>query len=190
MQKRILLHMCCAPCEIYPLKKLREMNYDVGGFFYNPNIYPYDEYALRKKYVVEYSNRVNCNIYFSDGYHDEEFKEAIKDDLEAPARCEKCWDLRLRKTAAHAKRIKVDLFTTTLLVSPYQDKQAIKRIGENAAAEFGVSFFYYDFSEGYRESVNISRQEQLYRQKYCGCKYSLAERSEAMAKKSKTKLPV
>ena len=176
--KSILLHMCCAPCEIYPLKKLRSMDYEVGGFFYNPNIYPHDEYALRKKYVMEYSNRVNCDIYFSQGYQDEDFNEAVKDNLEEPQRCVNCWYLRLKKTAEHAKKIRVDAFTTTLLVSPYQDKQAIKLIGERAAQETGVSFFYYDFSEGYQEAVKISKLEQLYRQKYCGCKYSLAQRSK------------
>ncbi len=177
--KKILLHICCAPCEIYPLKKLRAMNYDVGGFFYNPNIYPYDEYALRKKYVMEYSNRVNCDIYFCEGYAEDEFKEAVKDALQRPQRCLNCWYLRLKKTAEHAKKIGVKTFTTTLLVSPYQDKHAIKRLGEKAAAECGVSFFYYDFSEGYREAVRISKLEQLYRQKYCGCQYSLAERRAA-----------
>ena len=69
--------MCCAPCEIYPLKKLREMDYEVSGFFYNPNIYPHDEYELRKKYVREYSSRVNCDIYFSEGYHEEEFNNVV-----------------------------------------------------------------------------------------------------------------
>ncbi len=180
-RKRILLHMCCAPCEIYPLKKLRSMNYDVGGFFYNPNIFPQDEHALRKKYVMEYSNRVNCDIYFYAGYPEEEFKEAIKDNFEKPQRCMSCWYLRLKRTAEHAKKINVEIFTTTLLVSPYQDKLAIKRLGEKAAAENGVSFFYYDFSDGYQEAVRISRMEQLYRQKYCGCQYSLAERT-AVAK--------
>ncbi|MCG2712002.1 MAG: epoxyqueuosine reductase QueH [Candidatus Omnitrophica bacterium] len=177
LNKRILLHMCCAPCEIYPLKKLRAMNFDVGGFFYNPNIYPRDEHTLRKKYVMEYSNRVNCDIYFCEGYHEEEFQNAVKDNTERPGRCMHCWYLRLKRTAEHAKRIKVETFSTTLLVSPYQDKQAIKLLGEKAAAENGVSFFYYDFSEGYQEAVRISAMEQLYRQKYCGCKYSLAERT-------------
>ncbi|MFH1092716.1 MAG: epoxyqueuosine reductase QueH [Candidatus Omnitrophota bacterium] len=175
--KRILLHMCCAPCEIYPLKKLRQMNFEVGGFFYNPNIYPHYEYILRKKYVMEYSNRVNCNIYFCAGYPDNEFNDVVKDNCERPERCMNCWYLRLKKTAEHARKIKVETFSTTLLVSPYQDKQAIKLLGEEAAAENGVSFFYYDFSVGYQEAVRISKMEQLYRQKYCGCKYSLTESS-------------
>ncbi|MCK4993438.1 MAG: epoxyqueuosine reductase QueH [Candidatus Omnitrophica bacterium] len=180
--KRILLHMCCAPCEIYPLKKLRSMNWEVEGFFYNPNIYPHTEYALRKKYVMDYSNRVNCDIYFCEGYHDEEFNNAIKNNLDKPERCMNCWYLRLNKAAEHAKMIKVDTFSTTLLVSPYQDKQAIKLLGEKAAAEHGVNFFYYDFSVGYQEAVKISKIEQLYRQKYCGCKYSLAESSAVKVK--------
>ncbi len=180
---RILLHICCAPCEIYPLKKLRELNYDVEGFFYNPNIYPHDEYVIREKYVREYSKQVDCDIYFSEGYNEEQFNDAVKDNLEAPQRCMNCWYLRLKKTAEYAKSINVEAFSTTLLVSPYQDKQAIKRLGEKAAQESGISFFYYDFSEGYQEAVKISRQEQMYRQKYCGCKYSLEDRLKAKAGK-------
>jgi len=178
-KQRMLLHICCAPCMIYPLKKLREDNFEVGGFFFNPNIYPASEYNLRKKTVHEYANRVNCNVYFSGNDVSELF--FVGGEAAKPLRCRICWYMRLRKTAEHAKKINVYTFTTTLLVSPYQDKELIKLAGEKAARETGTNFYYEDFSVGYRDSVEISRREGLYRQKYCGCRLSLKEREIELA---------
>lgn len=180
-RKKILLHICCAPCMIYPLKKLREDNFEVGGFFYNPNIYPADEYNLREQAVHTYANRTNCDVYFSRDDHPEMFF-VHADSHEAPHRCKVCWYLRLKKTAEYARRINVSCFTTTLLISPYQDKLMLKSIGEKVAQQTGLDFYYYDFSQGYKEAVQISKQEGLYRQKYCGCKFSLMERNQGINK--------
>jgi predicted adenine nucleotide alpha hydrolase (AANH) superfamily ATPase len=178
----VLLHICCAPCLIYPLKKLRELNFEVGGFFYNPNIYPSQEYLLREKTVSEYANRAECSVYFAEGSADGLFPEAQAAAMNKADRCKKCWYLRMRKTAEHARSIGVTTFTTTLLVSPYQDQEMLKQAGEKAAAEYGITFYYYNFSEGYQEAVRVSKQEALYRQKYCGCRFSLQERREMAAR--------
>jgi len=180
----ILMHICCAPCMIYPLKTLRARKIEVGGYFYNPNIHPQEEFALRKKNVYTYSNRQDCPVFFEEGYSPEEFFDAIGQETSFPERCEKCWYLRLKKTADHAKRIGINSFSTTLMVSPYQDKQLVKKAGEKAASEAGVEFFFEDFSVGYQDAVRISREEQLYRQKYCGCKYSLEERNKSLEDKT------
>lgn len=177
-KRKILLHICCAPCMIYPLKKLRQDDFEVGGFFYNPNIYPSSEYDLRRMFVHKYANRVNCDVHFSENDMSEFFYVGNEGPAK-PLRCQICWYMRLRKTAEHAKKINVDTFTTTLLVSPYQDKALIKSAGEKAALDTGTNFYYYDFSSGYQEAVRISKQEELYRQKYCGCRLSLKERDLA-----------
>jgi len=172
----MVLHICCAPCLIYPLKKLRELDFDINGFFYNPNIYPAEEYALRKNTLKDYSRRAGCRVDFAGEDEKPAFEEAVGANPEKPQRCFQCWFMRLKKTAEYARSINADTISTTLLVSPYQDHALVKKAGEQAAAGAGLKFYYYDFREGYPEAVRISKQEGLYRQKYCGCRFSREER--------------
>jgi len=174
----LVLHICCAPCLIYPLKKLREQDFDIHGFFYNPNIHPCDEYALRENTLKEFSRRAACRVNFSTEKSESLFDAAIGENRDKPQRCFSCWSMRLKKTAEYARSIDVDTISTTLLVSPYQDQAMVKKAGEQAAADAGLKFYYYDFREGYPEAVRISKQEGLYRQKYCGCRFSREERRE------------
>lgn len=176
---KILLHVCCGPCMIYPLKKLREQGFAISAFFYNPNIYPATEYKQRMQTVTDYAGRVHCQTTFAPSYNPGEFSDAIAGNYGRPQRCQACWYLRLKKTAQQAQKQGIGMFTTTLLVSPYQDKQLLNQAGEKAAVESGIRFYFYDFSEGYRESVRISKEEQMYRQKYCGCKFSIDERGRS-----------
>ncbi|MFH1459154.1 MAG: epoxyqueuosine reductase QueH [Candidatus Omnitrophota bacterium] len=185
IQKHVLLHVCCAPCIIYPLKKLKLLNYKVTGFFYNPNIQPEAEYALRKKNIEKFSQCFNCDIIYAANYTADDFFQAIGNAISPPERCQLCWELRLKQTAHYAKENNFDLFTSTLLVSPYQDRILLKQAGEKTAREQGVEFLFYDFSEGYPESVTISRELGMYRQKYCGCKYSLEEKTKEKKIKDK-----
>lgn len=171
-KSKILMHVCCAPCLIFPLKELMEEDFEVKGFFYNPNIYPQEEYNRRKKTLAEYSKKIDFNVDFPQGYDFDKYLDSTAQNKEKPERCQNCWSLRLKKTAQRAKELNFDGFTTTLLVSPYQDNLLIKEIGEKIASERGMKFYFRDFQQGYKESVRISKEENLYRQKYCGCSFS------------------
>lgn len=169
---KILLHICCAPCAIYPFRSLLE-NADnrITGFFYNPNIHPAEEEQRRRLSLADYAEKEDFKIIFGE-YNAEEFFKKIGTNQEAPSRCRICWRIRLEKTAETAKRERFDAFTTTLLVSPYQDQDAIKEIGAECGSTFGVQFLAVDFRNGFRGAQEEAKERGIYRQKYCGCVYS------------------
>jgi len=171
---RILLHICCANCATYPYQELKQKGFRVVGFWYNPNIHPFLEYQRRLETLRQFAEQSGLEVIYKDEYNLVEFLRAVV--FREKARCPICYQLRLEETAKAASENQFDIFTTSLLISPYQDHERIKRIGEALAKEFGISFYYEDFREGYRESVRISKELNLYRQKYCGCIYSEAER--------------
>lgn len=171
----LLLHTCCAPCLIYPLEKLTLEGFKVTGFFYNPNIHPLAEYTRRKEAFGVLSPGVEI-IY--PEYSPVEFFQAVNLKEAAPARCAICWRLRLAKTAQRAKAEGFEYFSTTLLVSPYQDQELLKKAGNEAAADAGVEFYYEDFRTGFRKAHTQARAKGIYCQKYCGCIYSEIERNK------------
>ena len=173
---KLLLHTCCGPCEIYPLQQLRHKGLEVNGFFYNPNIHPLSEYKNRRQAVEDFSRVANVDIIFPD-YDPAEFFRAINEREANPGRCSLCWELRLKKTAKAARENGFDYFSTTLLVSPYQDQEGLKKIGSDIAKETGSEFYYEDFRPGFRKAHSEAKGEGLYLQKYCGCIYSEIERS-------------
>ena len=170
---KILLHTCCAPCLIVPERVLRERGYEVVPFFYNPNIHPFREYRERYLAVVDYCEEQGLDLR-TGPYDMEAFIAQVSPRVEE--RCERCFQVRLTRAAAEARRLGIAEFTTTLLVSPYQDQHLIREAGESAAIEHGVIFLGEDMTFGYKESVEISRQAGIYRQGYCGCVYSEKER--------------
>jgi predicted adenine nucleotide alpha hydrolase (AANH) superfamily ATPase len=172
---KLLLHTCCAPCLIYPLERLKEKKFEVRGFFYNPNIHPFAEYKNRKEAVEGFSKKINLEVTFPE-YNPAEFFQAVHLKEAIPQRCSSCWSLRLKKTAWVAKEKRFSYFSTTLLVSPYQDQERLKDIGNQAASEFGVEFYYEDFRPGFRKAHQQAHAEGIYCQKYCGCIYSEIER--------------
>ena len=184
MKNNIVLHVCCAPCMIYPLEELKKQDFEVSGFFYNPNIQPFDEFEKRKNNVLEYSQQTGCAVRFDAGYDSDGFFNSFESLQIGDSRCHKCWYLRLKKTAEYAKKINAGYFTTTLLVSPYQDREMIGKLGEKVADATGIKFHFEDFSSGYRYSVEVSRAENMYRQKYCGC---LISKDEAQAQREQRK---
>ena len=171
---KILLHTCCAPCLIYPLKVLRQDGFGVEGFFYNPNIHPFAEYARRKEAFTLLNPGIEITY---PEYSPKEFFREVNLKEDAPARCALCWKLRLKKTAQTAKEKGFEYFTTTLLVSPYQDQELLKNIGNEVSAQAGVKFYYADFRPGFREAHNEARALGIYCQKYCGCIFSEMERN-------------
>ena len=156
---KLLLHACCAPCTTYVHRWLMENDFEVEGLFYNPNIRPESEYQKRLATMQVYSAAVGLKVRYEPS-----------DRTIEPENCEDCYRIRLEKTAHLASLNGYQYFSTTLLISPYQKHELLKKVGEEVAEEYGVPFYYRDFREGYYESRRLAQAMQLYRQKYCGCK--------------------
>ncbi|MBU4345980.1 MAG: epoxyqueuosine reductase QueH [Candidatus Omnitrophica bacterium] len=178
---KLLLHICCAPCLIYPLEKLREKGIEVTGFFYNPNIHPFKEYNNRKQAVIDFSRTVDLEIIYPE-YNPAEFFQAVNLKETNLGRCLLCWSLRLIKTARAAKDKGFNSFSTTLLVSPYQDQELLKKIGNDISRVEGTGFYYEDFRPGFRKAHNLAKAQGIYCQDYCGCIYSEVERCKKSGK--------
>jgi predicted adenine nucleotide alpha hydrolase (AANH) superfamily ATPase len=172
---RVLLHICCANCAIYPLERIGEKGIEVVGYFFNPNIHPYQEYQKRLEALRQYSKKVGLEVIYRDEYLLEEFLKNVAQRPEV--RCEYCYSIRLEATAREAKKSGFDQFSTTLLQSTHQNHQRIKETGEHFAKEVGILFYYEDFRQGWKRGVDVSKAMGLYRQQYCGCIYSEKERS-------------
>ena len=168
---KILLHACCAPCLIYPFQKLQEKGIEADVFFYNPNIHPEEEFEKRKTALEDLRKTTSIKVIYPP-YDPKEYYSAVHEEPR-PARCHLCWALRLKKTAQAAKEFKYDGFSSTLLVSPHQDHEALRSIGEDVAKEAGVPFYYEDFRPGYPKAREKAKILGIYRQKYCGCIFSL-----------------
>ncbi|MCX7856511.1 MAG: epoxyqueuosine reductase QueH [Deltaproteobacteria bacterium] len=174
MKDKILLHICCAPCLIYPLKVLRESKYDVVGFFYNPNIHPYSEYKRRLETLVNYSKIVLLPLIVDTSYDVESFLEGQLKNRDE--RCLFCYSIRLEKAFEWAKKNGFINLTTTLLYSKYQKHEKIKGIGYELSRVYDINFLYFDFREGWQEGVLESKALNMYRQNYCGCIFSEREK--------------
>ena len=173
---KLLLHTCCAPCLIYPLESLRKKGFEVSGLFYNPNIHPFSEYRERKRAVEEYSSKMGVEIFYPD-YAPEEFFRAVNMMEEKNERCPICWYQRFKFCAQVAREIGATYFSSTLLVSPYQDHELLNKIGFDVAGEEDVEFYYEDFRPGFKKAHDDAKTQGIYCQKYCGCIFSEIERS-------------
>ena len=168
---KLLMHTCCAPCSIYCIDSLREEGIEPVVYWYNPNIHPYLEYKTRKDTLEQYTKSINVEAIFEDEYGLEEFCKNVVCDLKN--RCRNyCYKVRLEKTAQYAKEHGYDTISTTLLVSPYQQHDLIKSMGEEIAKKYGLKFLYRDFRVGFRIGQDKARTLGLYMQKYCGCVFS------------------
>lgn len=179
----LLLHSCCAPCSSYVLEYLSEY-FAITVFYYNPNIYPDEEYAKRVQEQQDFIGRFQAihPIAFLEGEFDKDtFYEMAKGLEEVPEggeRCFKCYELRLRESAKQAKRLGMDYFTTTLSISPMKNAAKLNEIGQRLGEEYGVQYLLSDFKKknGYKRSVELSKEYGMYRQDYCGCVFSMRER--------------
>lgn len=178
---KLLLHCCCAPCSSYVLEYLAGV-FDITAYFYNPNISPAEEYDKRaaelRRLIGEMplGGAVQCVV---EPYDNDAFERAVRGheaDPEGGARCAVCYRLRMKAAAQYAAEHGFDCFCTTLSISPLKNSQVLNRIGGEIADECGVDYLYSDFKkkEGYKRSIELSRQYSLYRQNYCGCVYSAA----------------
>lgn len=181
---RLLLHGCCAPCSSYVLEYLYEKT-DITMFFYNPNISPESEFLHRAGELVRLITETGREVPVIRPPYDPapfaQIAQGLENEPEGGQRCYRCYALRLRETAACAAQKGFDFFTTTLSISPHKNAAWLNEIGKRLEAEYGVAYLYADFkkNDGYKRSIELSRQYHLYRQDYCGCSYSKAARQAA-----------
>ncbi|WP_017211549.1 epoxyqueuosine reductase QueH [Clostridium beijerinckii] len=188
----LLLHSCCAPCSSYVLEYLSQY-FKITIFFYNPNIYPMEEYTRRvaeQKGLIS-EMKVKNEIRFIEGKYDTEsfykLTKGLEDEKEGGVRCFNCYELRLNEAAIMAKEKGYDYFTTTLSISPHKNSAKLNEIGKSLSEEHDVKYLYSDFKkkEGYKRSIELSKQYKLYRQDYCGCVFSKNERMNDDNEKNK-----
>ncbi len=179
----LLIHSCCAPCSSYVLEYLSEY-FKITVFYYNPNIYPESEYTKRilEQQKLIRDMRFRYPVSFLAGKYDKEkfykMAEGMEDLKEGGARCMKCYELRLSETARQAAAGGFDYFTTTLSISPLKNAQKLNEIGERLGREYGVEYLMSDFKKknGYKRSIELSKEYGLYRQDYCGCEFSISKK--------------
>lgn len=174
MNMKLLMHMCCSNCSIYPLKSFLSKGIDVNGLWFSPNIHPYPEYQQRLESLQKLEKLWDVNVEYIDSYGLDGFLKKIGDPNDN--RCARCYEMRLDETAKTAKKMNLDGFTTSLLVSPYQKFDVIIDIGREMGKRYSMPFYLEDFRPGYRSNINLSKELGLYRQKYCGCIFSKNER--------------
>lgn len=187
---RLLLHSCCAPCSSYCLELLSQY-FEVTVFYYNPNIFPPEEYVMRveeqDRFIKEFPAKYP--ISFVEGRYDTnrfyEMAKGMEQLKEGGERCFACYELRLRESAEYAKAHGFDFFTTTLSISPLKNAQKLNEIGAKLENDYGVRYLYSDFKKqnGYKRSTEISNEYEMYRQYYCGCVYSKKQRDEEIARR-------
>lgn len=176
---RLLLHSCCAPCSSYVLEYLSNY-FEITVFYYNPNIYPKEEYLKRVEEQKQFISAIKTKheVKFIEGKYDSdrfyEMAKGLESEKEGGARCFKCYELRLREAVIMASEGNYDYFTTTLSISPYKNAKKLNEIGEKLSKEYGVNYLFSDFKKknGYKRSIELSTEYNLYRQDYCGCVFS------------------
>lgn len=192
--KKMLLHSCCGPCSSAVLERLIN-DYDVTVIYYNPNIYPKQEYLKRKSEQIRLIETAYPTVQLLDcDYDASEFDNLVcglENEKEGGSRCTKCFELRLGFTAKKGEELNFDCFTTTLSVSPYKNAKLLNEIGKTLSKNVGIEYIEADFKKqnGYLRSIQLSKEYNLYRQHYCGCKYSLIASEEYLnTKKQSTPL--
>ncbi len=182
----LLLHICCAPCSVACVKTLREEGVEPAGFWYNPNIHPFLEYKARRDTLRQYVQDIGLELLEEDFYGLRQFTAAVAGDSDH--RCGYCYACRMERTAQYAAQHGFDRFSTTLLVSPYQNRELICATGAGMGEKYGVEFVPYDFRPRFQEGQEEARALGLYMQKYCGCVYSEEDRFSNRRKKELHKL--
>lgn len=184
----ILLHHCCGPCSPAVLDFLKE-RFTVAGFWCNPNIHPRDEYEKRRDSLMRLASSRGVTVHSGEEISESEWLKQAPATV--PERCAWCYRIRLAEAARAARRLGIRYFTTTLLVSPYQKHELVRREGAEAAAGApGSEFWYRDFRPLFYAGKDQARREGLYLQKYCGCSFSIAEKAAAAAaRREKAEVP-
>lgn len=181
---KLLLHICCAPCATATAQAWRADGAEIAGTYFNPNIHPFAEHEQRLATLKSYAGEIGLPLIGDPLYDVAAWLRQIAGSDEKPDRCRICIAQRLSHTARLAAANGFDSFSTSLLISPWQEHEIIIEEGERAAAASGIDFAYRDLRTEYRLSRQMSRDAGLYRQKYCGCIYSEAEAARERARRS------
>ena len=172
--EHLLLHSCCAPCSVYCVDALRGEGIEPVSLWFNPNIHPWTEYDMRRSTLLQYGEKEHVEVHILEDYGLREFVRAVSADIDR--RCAHCYALRLGTAARYAAGHGFGAFTSSLLISPYQDHELLRSVGEAAGRKYGVAFYYRDFRPGFRAGQEKARALGLYMQKYCGCVFSEEDR--------------
>ena len=194
---KLLMHMCCGPCSCYPTERLRAEGIEPVGYFFNPNIHPYEEWRRRLNAARMLSEKVGLELVVDNHYGLREYlsrvlplvsdEDTIRYSDGRHARCRVCYAWRIGQTAAYASEHGFDAFTTTLLYSRHQNHEVVKSIGETFSRQYDVAFHYEDWREGWQRGIDLSIELGLYRQNYCGCIFSEEERFSSELRKRRKK---
>ena len=174
MENKVLMHICCAPCANQCIDSLHMEGLDVTGFWYNPNIHPYTEWRARRDTLTEYARKIHLPLIVDNTYGLRTFVQAVANNIDG--RCGYCYLVRMEETARVAAEKGFSGFTTSLLISPYQQHDRIVTIGRKMAEKYGTTFIYRDFRPLYEAGRTRARELGFYMQKYCGCIFSEEER--------------
>ena len=179
MREKVLLHCCCAVCAGYSIEKLFSLDFEPVLYWFNPNIYPLEEYERRLNELKRYAAKLSLELIIGENEPSEwyNFVSGLEEEKEGGARCLKCFEYRLSAAAKTAKSRNIEKFTTTLTISPHKNSKNIFLEGNKAAKEYGLTFLEIDFKkqDGFLKTMQIAKQENFYRQKYCGCEFSIPE---------------
>jgi predicted adenine nucleotide alpha hydrolase (AANH) superfamily ATPase len=170
--KKILFHICCGPCATASVTKLQEEGYETLGFYFNPNIYPKSEYEKRLKEAKKFADEEDFQFIIPN-YDPKLYAEAVRgheDNQEE--RCRRCWRLRLNEAAKMAKELGFKEFGSSLRISPYQNQTELLALAKEIAVDYGLKFYDLELTPLYQDSVKMSKERKMYRQRYCGCRYS------------------
>ncbi len=168
----LLLHICCGPCATWSVRRLREEGWSVQGYWYNPNVQPFSEHERRRAALERWAAREALPLALAEGYEMVEFLRQVAGHERFRERCAFCYRMRLTRTAEEAARRGIAAISTSLLISPYQDQESLRRIGDEVAGSQGLRFYFENLRRGYAESRRLAREAGLYVQRYCGCVYS------------------
>ena len=182
---RILLHVCCGPCAVYPLARLREQGHAVTGLFHNPNIHPYQEFRRRMEALQQFAEGAGFPVEVDEHYGLTDFLRTVV--FHEQERCPLCYELRLERTVQAAVAGGYDAFTTTLLYSRYQNHRLLVDKCAALADRYDMLFHYEDYRTGWQQGIDDSIRLGLYRQPYCGCIYSEQERYDRQLRRQRRK---
>ena len=185
---KLLLHSCCGPCSSSVLERIKDY-FEITVIYFNPNIYPQEEYLKRKNEQVKLLEILGIN-YMDCDYNENvflNFISGLEQEKEGGARCVKCFELRMNYTAQKAEENGFEYFGTTLTVSPHKNAEVINKLGENIQEKNKINYLYSDFKkkDGYLNSIKLSKKYNLYRQNYCGCRFSIIGDNDGTNKKEK-----
>lgn len=175
--EKVLIHACCATCAGHCIQNLIELEYEPIVYFYNPNIFPPDEFMKRYNELKKYCDKKNYKLVIEsqDATVWYDYIEGLEDEPEKGLRCDRCFELRLFQTAAKAAKLNIQNITTTLTISPHKNSKKILGIGTEIAKKFELNFLDMDFKKnnGFLKTMQIAKDENFYRQSYCGCEFSI-----------------